>query len=195
MNASSTPPHSRPQPDFGHLGAASRHSYARPNLPLFSKAGESGFGGNWVLSATSSSPTSEFVPSRKAEIGEISDKDESDFAPVEVDIPTMDDEGAKNLLFSSSNFVHPCDIDSDMGFRWDSTPIISSLSVPKLPPGISKLQKKHRPCNRVSHWLRMRAIALAQIVCLNLYHQHHGISILMATPSLWTSQCCMCPQV
>ena len=148
-----------------------------------------------MLSATSSSPTSEFVPSREAEIGEISDKDESDFALVEVDIPAIDDEGAKNLLFSSSNFVHPCDIDSDTGFRWVSTPIISSLSVPKLSPGISKLQKKHRPCDQASRWLRMRAIALAQIARLNLYHQRHGIGILMATPSLWTSQCRVCPQV
>jgi len=155
MNASSTPPHSRPQPDFGRPGAASRHSYAGPNSPLFSKAGESDFGGNWMLPATSSSPTSEFVSSREAEMGEISDEDESDFAPVEVDIPAMDDEGAEDLFFSSSSFVHSRDIDSDTSFGWDSTPIVSSLSVnvmqstpsprSKVAPGISKLQKKYRP--------------------------------------------------
>ena len=85
MNASSTPPHSRPQPNSGRPGATSRHSYAGPNSPLFSKAGESDFGGRWMFPVTSSSPTLEFVPSREAKMGEISDQDASDFAPVEVD--------------------------------------------------------------------------------------------------------------
>lgn len=83
MNASSTPARSRPQPDFGRPSAA-----------------------NWVIPATSSSPTSEFVASREAEMGEISDEDESDFAPVEVDVPAMDDEGAEDLFFGRSSFVH-----------------------------------------------------------------------------------------
>ena len=155
MNASSTPPHSRPQADFGRQGAVSRHSYAGPNSPLFSKAGEGDVCGNWMFPVTSSSPTSEFVPSREAEMGEISDEDESDFAPVEVDIAAMDDEGAEDLFFSNSSFVHSRDIDSDTSFGWDSTPIVSSLSVnvmqstpsprSKVAPGISKLQKKYRP--------------------------------------------------
>jgi mitosis inhibitor protein kinase SWE1 len=154
MNASSTPAHSRPQPDFGRPGATSRHSYAGPDSPLFSNAGESDFG-DWAIPATSSSPASEFVASREAEMGEISDEDESDFAPVEVDVLAMDDEGAEDLFFGSSSFVHSRDIGSDTSFGWDSTPIVSSLSVnvtqstpsprSKVAPGISKLQKKYRP--------------------------------------------------
>ena len=69
-----------------------------------------------MFPVTSSSPTLEFVPSCEAKMGEISDQDASDFAPVEVDIATMDDEGAEDLFFSSSSVVHSRDIDLDTSF-------------------------------------------------------------------------------
>ncbi len=86
-------------------------------------------------------------------MGEISDEDGSDFAPVEVDIHGMNDKGAEDLFFSSSSFMH--DIGSDTSFGWDSTPIVSSLTVnamqstpsprSKVVPVITKLEKKYRP--------------------------------------------------
>ena len=88
-------------------------------------------------------------------MGEISDDDESDFAPVEVDMDAMDDEGAEDLFFSSSSFVHSRDIGSDTSFGWDNSPIVSSLTVKvmqstpsprsKFTPATSKLEKKYRP--------------------------------------------------
>ena len=102
-----------------------------------------------------SSPISDFVPLREAEMGEISDEDASDFAPVEVAMPAMDAEGAEDLFFSSSSFVHSHDIGPDTSFGWDSTPVVSSLTVnvtqgtpsprSKFVPTISKLEKKYRP--------------------------------------------------
>ena len=88
-------------------------------------------------------------------MGEISDKDGSDFAPVEVDMDAMDDEGAEDLFFSSSSFVHSRDIGADTSFGWDNSPIVSSLTVKvmqstpsprsKFPPAMSRLEKKYRP--------------------------------------------------
>jgi mitosis inhibitor protein kinase SWE1 len=88
-------------------------------------------------------------------MGETSDKDGSDFAPVEVDMDTMDDEGAEDLFFSSSSFVHSRDICSDTSFGWDNSPIVSSLTVKvmqstpsprsKFSSAMSKLEKKYRP--------------------------------------------------
>jgi mitosis inhibitor protein kinase SWE1 len=88
-------------------------------------------------------------------MGEISDEDRSDFAPVEVDIRAMDDKSAEDLFFSSSSFVHPRDIGPDTSFGWDSTPLESSLTVnvtqstpsprSKFAPVSSKLEKKYRP--------------------------------------------------
>jgi mitosis inhibitor protein kinase SWE1 len=153
MNASSTPAHLRPQPVFERL--TSRHSYAGPDSPLFNRTGESGVSGGWVSPATPSSPTSEFVPSRETEMGEISDEDDSDFAPVDVNIRAMDDQGAEDLFFSSSSFMHSRDIGADTSFGWDSTPIVSSLTVnmlqntpsprSKVALVTSKLEKKYRP--------------------------------------------------
>jgi mitosis inhibitor protein kinase SWE1 len=86
---------------------------------------------------------------------EISDEDDSDFAPVDVDIRAMDDQGAEDLFFSSSSFLHSPDIGADTSFGWDSTPIMSSLTVnaiqrtpsprSKVAPITSKLEKKYRP--------------------------------------------------
>ena len=88
-------------------------------------------------------------------MGEISDKDGSDFAPVEVDMDAMDDEGAEDLFFSSSSFVHSRDICSDTSFGWDNSPIVSSLTVKvmqntpsprsKFSSAMSNLEKKYRP--------------------------------------------------
>ena len=88
-------------------------------------------------------------------MGEISDKDGSDFAPVEVDMDTMDDEGAEDLFFSSSSFVHSRDIGADTSFGWDNSPIVSSLTVKvmqstpsprsKFSLSMSRLEKKYRP--------------------------------------------------
>lgn len=154
MNASSTPAHLRPQPVFGRLPTASRHSYAGPDLPFLHKHGESSIGSS-VLPASSSSPTSEFVPLREAEMGEISDEGGSDFAPVEVDIDAMDDEGAEDLFFSSSSFAHSRDIGPDTSFGWDNSPIVSSHTIKvmqgtpsprsKFFQATSKLEKKYRP--------------------------------------------------
>jgi mitosis inhibitor protein kinase SWE1 len=100
---------------------------------------------------------SEFLPLREAEMGDISDEDNSDFAPVEVDIPALDDVGAENLFFSSSSFIHSRDIGPDTSFGWDSTPTIMSSSLmvnvtestpsprSKLAPVACKLEKKYRP--------------------------------------------------
>jgi mitosis inhibitor protein kinase SWE1 len=108
-----------------------------------------------VLPPASSSPTSEFMPLREAEMGEISDEGGSDFAPVEVDVDAMDDEGAEDLFFSSSSFVHSRDIGSDTSFGWDNSPIVSSHTIKvmqgtpsprsKFSPASSKLEKKYRP--------------------------------------------------
>jgi hypothetical protein len=90
-------------------------------------------------------------------MGEISDEDGSDFAPVEVDIRALDDENAEDLFFSSSSFVPSRDIGPDTSFGWDSTPTImpSSLTVnvtqstpsprSKIAPVPCKLEKKYRP--------------------------------------------------
>ena len=90
-------------------------------------------------------------------MGDISDEDGSDFAPVEVDIRALDDEGAEDLFFSSSSFIHSRDIGPDTSFGWDSTPTIvpSSLTVnvtqstpsPRsiFAPAACKLEKKYRP--------------------------------------------------
>ena len=155
VNASSTPAHLRPQPAFERLCTVSRHSYAGPDSPLFNRAGESPVGSGWALPIVPSSPTSELVPSREAEMGAISDEDDSDFAPVEVDMQAMDEGGAEDLFFSSNSFVHSRDIGPDTSFGWDSTPVVSSLTVnvmestpsprSKLAPVISKLEKKYRP--------------------------------------------------
>ncbi|KAI9453165.1 hypothetical protein BJY52DRAFT_1225770 [Lactarius psammicola] len=152
--ASSTPAHLRPRPAFGPLASTSRHSYAGPDLSLFGRGGEArGF----AQSTTPSSPMSEFLPLREAEMGEISDEDGSDFAPVEVDIRALDDEGAEDLFFSSSRFVHSRDIGPDTSFGWDSTPTITSSSLTvnvtqctpsprsKFAPVACKLEKKYRP--------------------------------------------------
>jgi mitosis inhibitor protein kinase SWE1 len=149
VNASSTPAHVRPLPVFGHQGSASRHSYAGPDSSLFCGTGKSG----WAFPSSPSVQTS-FTPLREAEMGEISDEDESDFAPAEVDIPALDDKSAEDLFFSSS-FVHSRDIGPDTSFGWDSTPVVSSLTVnvtqstpsprSKAAPVRSKLEKKYRP--------------------------------------------------
>lgn len=117
--------------------------------------GESGIGSSSALPTAPSSPTSEFVPLPEAEMGEISDEVGSDFAPVEVDIDAMDDEGAEDLFFSSSSFVHSRDIGPDTSFGWDNSPIVSSHTIKvmqgtpsprsKFSPTISKLEKKYRP--------------------------------------------------
>jgi len=88
-------------------------------------------------------------------MGEISDEDDSDFAPVDVDIRAMDDQGAEDLFFSSSSFVQSRDIGADTSFGWDNTPIVSPLTVnvmqstpsprSKVAPVASKLEKKYRP--------------------------------------------------
>ena len=90
-------------------------------------------------------------------MGDISDEDGSDFAPVEVDIRALDDENAEDLFFSSSSFVPSRDIGPDTSFGWDSTPTIktSSLTVnvmqstpsprSKCGPVACKLEKKYRP--------------------------------------------------
>lgn len=88
-------------------------------------------------------------------MGEISDEDDSDFAPVDVDIRAMDDQGAEDLFFSSSSFVQSRDIGADTSFGWDNTPIVSPISVnvmqstpsprSKVAPVTSKLEKKYRP--------------------------------------------------
>ena len=88
-------------------------------------------------------------------MGETSDKDGSDFAPVEVDMDAMDDEGVEDLFFSSSSFVHSRDIGADTSFGWDNSPIVSSLTVKvmqgtpsprsKFSPAMSRLEKKYRP--------------------------------------------------
>jgi mitosis inhibitor protein kinase SWE1 len=88
-------------------------------------------------------------------MGEISDEDDSDFAPVDVDIRAMDDQGAEDLFFSSSSFVQSRDIGADTSFGWDNTPIVSPLAVnltqstpsprSKVAPVTSKLEKKYRP--------------------------------------------------
>lgn len=88
-------------------------------------------------------------------MGEISDEGGSDFAPVEVDIDAMDDEGAEDLFFSSSSFVHSRDIGPDTSFGWDNSPIVSSHTIKvmqgtpsprsKFSPATSKLEKKYRP--------------------------------------------------
>ena len=109
MNASSTPARQRPQPGFELLPATSRHSYAGLDSPFLHKSGESGIGSSSVLPTAPSSPNSDFIPLCEAEIGEISDKDGSNFAPVDVDMDAMDDEGAEDLFFSSSSFVHSRD--------------------------------------------------------------------------------------
>jgi mitosis inhibitor protein kinase SWE1 len=155
MNVSSTPAHLRPQSIFGYPLATSRHSYAGPNSPFLHISGESGIGSSSVLPPASSSPTSEFMPLREAEMGEISDEGGSDFAPVEVDVDAMDDEGAEDLFFSSSSFVHSRDIGSDTSFGWDNSPIVSSHTIKvmqgtpsprsKFSPASSKLEKKYRP--------------------------------------------------
>ncbi|KAH9023130.1 hypothetical protein EDB84DRAFT_1441050 [Lactarius hengduanensis] len=148
--ASSTPAHLRSRPAFETLASTSRHSYAGPDTSLFGKA--RGF----VQPTTPSSPVSEFLSLREAEMGEISDEDGSDFAPVEVDIRALDNEGAEDLFFSSS-FIHSRDIGPDTSFGWDSTPTIlsSSLTVnvtqstpsprSKIAPVACKLEKKYRP--------------------------------------------------
>ena len=90
-------------------------------------------------------------------MGEISDEDTSDFAPVEVDIRALDNEGAEDLFFSSSRFVHSRDIGPDTSFGWDSTPTVMSSSLTvnvtqstpsprsKFAPIVCKLEKKYRP--------------------------------------------------
>jgi len=88
-------------------------------------------------------------------MGGISDEGGSDFAPVEVDIDTMDDEGAEDLFFSSSSFAHSRDIGPDTSFGWDNSPIVSSHTIKvmqgtpsprsKFSPTTSKLEKKYRP--------------------------------------------------
>jgi mitosis inhibitor protein kinase SWE1 len=105
---------------------------------------------SWALSP----PTSEFVPLREAEMGEISDEDGSDFAPVEVDIHAMNDDGAEDLFFSSNSFVHSRDIGPDTSFGWDNA-IVPAVTVnvmqstpsprSKFAPVSSKLGKKYRP--------------------------------------------------
>ena len=154
VGESSTPAHLRPRPVFGDLASASRHSYAYTDATFFGRAGENrGF----AQSTAPSSPVSEFLPLREAEMGEISDEDGSDFAPVEVDIRALDGEGMEDLFFSSSSFVPSRDIGPDTSFGWDSTPtgISSSLTVnvtestpsprSKLAPVACKLEKKYRP--------------------------------------------------
>lgn len=88
-------------------------------------------------------------------MGEITDEGGSDFAPVEVDIDAMDDEGAEDLFFSSSSFAHSRDIGPDTSFGWDNSPIVSSHTAKvmqgtpsprcKFSPATSKLEKKYRP--------------------------------------------------
>jgi mitosis inhibitor protein kinase SWE1 len=88
-------------------------------------------------------------------MGEMSDEDGSDFAPVEVDMNTIDGEGAEDLFFSSSSFVHSRDIGPDTSFGWDNSLIVSSHTVKvmqstpsprsKFSPATSKLEKKYRP--------------------------------------------------
>jgi mitosis inhibitor protein kinase SWE1 len=148
---SSTPAHLRPRPAFGHLASASRHSFACTDASFFGRAGENrGF----AQSTAPSSPVSEL---REAEMGEISDEDGSDFAPVEVDLRALDGEGMEDLFFSNSSFVPSRDVGPDTSFGWDSTPIAisSSLTVnvtestpsprSKLAPAACKLEKKYRP--------------------------------------------------
>ncbi|KAI9510110.1 hypothetical protein F5148DRAFT_1282301 [Russula earlei] len=152
MNATSTPAHRRPQPVPARSCAVSRHSYAGP---IFDGHGQSGVGGRWQVPTMPSSPISESVPTHRTQIGDISDEDESDFAPVEVDMRAMNVEGAEDLFFSSSSFGHSCDIGPDTSFGWDSTPIVSSPTVnvmqstpsprSKISPVKSKLEKKYRP--------------------------------------------------
>jgi len=123
-------------------------------LPFLHLAADSGTGNSSAL-PTAPSQTSEFVPLREAETGEISEEDGSDFAPVEVDMDTMDDEGVEDLFFSSSSFAHSRDIGPDTSFGWDNSPIVSSHTIKvmqstpsprsKLSPATSKLQKKYRP--------------------------------------------------
>lgn len=86
-------------------------------------------------------------------MGEISDEDGSDFAPVEVDIRALDDGNAEDLFFSSSSFVPSRDIGPDTSFGWDSTPTSLTVNVTqntpsprsKFAPASSKLEKKYRP--------------------------------------------------
>lgn len=89
-------------------------------------------------------------------MGEISDEDDSDFAPVDVDIRAMDGQGAEDLFFSSSSsFMQSRDIGADTSFGWDNTPIVSPFTVnvmqstpsprSKVAPVTSKLEKKYRP--------------------------------------------------
>jgi mitosis inhibitor protein kinase SWE1 len=88
-------------------------------------------------------------------MGEISDENGSDFAPVEVEMDAMDDEGAEDLFFSSSSFAHSRDIGPDTSFGWDNSPIVSSLTVKvmqstpsprsKFSPAMTNLEKKYRP--------------------------------------------------
>ncbi|KAH9062337.1 hypothetical protein EDB87DRAFT_1559298 [Lactarius vividus] len=69
VGASSTPAHLRSRPAFEPLASTSRHSYAGPDTSLFGKAR------SFVQPTTPSSPASEFLPQREAEMGEISDED------------------------------------------------------------------------------------------------------------------------
>jgi hypothetical protein len=77
-------------------------------------------------------------------MGEIFDEGGSDFAPVKVDVDAMDDEGAKDLFFSSSSFVHSRDISLDTNFGWDNSPIVSSYTI-KVTQGTLSPRSKFSP--------------------------------------------------
>ena len=81
VNASSTSAHVQLLPVFGHQGSASQHSYTGLDSSLFCGTGKSG----WAFPASPSAQTS-FTPLCKAEMGKISNEDESDFALVEVHV-------------------------------------------------------------------------------------------------------------
>ncbi|KAH9037052.1 hypothetical protein EDB85DRAFT_1861729 [Lactarius pseudohatsudake] len=113
--ASSTPAHLRQRPAFEPLASTSRHSYAGPDTSLFGKAR------NFVQPTTPSSPASEFLSLREAEMGEISDEDGN----------TSFGWDSTPTILSSSLTVNVT----------QSTPSPRS----KIAPVACKLEKKYRP--------------------------------------------------
>ncbi|KAI0260808.1 hypothetical protein BC834DRAFT_898433 [Gloeopeniophorella convolvens] len=146
--SSSTPARRRPVPAFVRPGFPTRHSYAGPD-PIFGGEGEIPSG--WGSPAAPSSPLSEFVPMDMSMMGEISDEDESDFAPVEVDVHAMDNDGAEDLFFSSSSGFTPAHA-ADTSFGWDrdrdrasfSVAVTHSTPSPRS-RGTCRIEKKYRP--------------------------------------------------
>ncbi|KAI0046235.1 kinase-like protein [Auriscalpium vulgare] len=144
----------RPQGLLGRPQMATRHSYAGPMS-----------GDSWASPVQDSSPLSmprgtddEVFP-----MGEISDEDaDSDFAPMPVDVLSMD-EDEEDLFFGSSSFNQSfrqpdeglgAEMDADDSFGWGAPPntsysmsLIESTPSPrsKMLGGIAKLEKKYKP--------------------------------------------------